>query len=194
MADNQSPGLWEARYNPNSNSVIIKGNFNYPGFNMEKYVGKRFKDGNFQMPGEMLQAARIAAKKLMADAVRHKIDLNQSLEWKDAGRLLTMGGMTVDALAAYMLAKSMGANMEVSAAEGASHLTVVFDNRLELNDYKADPAVVFETARQILGDNNIPNVAGPATNTAASDALYVGKNVSKVEVTIARSTGDKPPS
>ena len=136
------------------------------------------------MPKPLLDAAKLMAQELMKIAQQQGVDLSKSPQWKDAGLLTKDGQVNVDSLSAYLLAKSMGNNTESFidspfAANRKDSLTVTFDNKLGKEDYKADPKLVFEMARQIMGDNGMRNVVGAPTNTAEADAQFVSNNAQR---------------
>jgi hypothetical protein len=145
---------------------------------VSELAGTEFKNGNFSMPYKLLNAAKALAQGMLEHAKSKNADLGASPEWQAVKGLTTNGEITQDSLASYLLARSMGSNTVGNIASelgnpANNRLTATFDNKLSPEDYdpaKADPKLVFEMARQIMGDNGMQNVIGGATDTPEGNA------------------------
>jgi hypothetical protein len=179
-------GLNQPKERQNANNLFVEADLtNTPaGRNISQYVGL-VQNGDFRVPKPLLDAAQQMANELISVAQQQGVDLSKSPQWRDAGLLTNDGRVNTESLSAYLLAKSMGANTH-GVSSGLSQpvrqsLTATFDGKLTPADYKADPKLVFEMARQIMGDNGMRDVVGPATNTPQADANFVSGGVGRTE-------------
>lgn len=161
----------------------VTGDFNTPTNDVGKFEGREFKDGNFEMPAGLLKAAQENARDIIASAKKSGVDLSQTAEFGAAAQLTKDHKIDQDSLAAYLLAKSMGNGTDgtVNGMFGPSHLTARFENKLDTHETQtADPKLVFEMARQIMGDNGMGNkIVGGATDTPEADKQFVGENAGR---------------
>lgn len=176
--------------------VIVTTGFNSvaDGIDNDHNKGAEHTNGDYVMPKETIAGARAAAHLFASRAKAQNIDLSQSAEWRDAIQLDSSGGtkeISEDALAALMLARSMGSNtlMTQDADGGNTTITSTFDNSLrgnlskptedlfhgilEKNDYSADRRLVLEMAKAIAVQNKLHNTIPVDEGTPQSFVQHV---------------------
>jgi hypothetical protein len=156
---------------------IGNGDFNYKdkGLDNSQYQRLDIKGGDFKLPDSVKAAALEYVKEMRGMYKEAGIDPIQSRELAPAAKLNGDGkALSDEEFASFLLAKSMSRPQISSQGE----LSVRFGNYLSSDAYYGrdgkDPKVVFEMAKQILGDTYGAQISGGVdTKTPEGDKAYI---------------------